>query len=52
MHDQPRFHTTLAREFVQFALEAGVLRFGEFKTKAGRLSRPCSTGVCSTTASS
>ena len=29
---------TIAREFVQFALEAGVLRFGEFKTKAGRLS--------------
>jgi len=30
--------TTLAQEFVQFALESGVLRFGEFKTKAGRLS--------------
>jgi orotate phosphoribosyltransferase len=29
---------TVAREFVQFAVEAGVLRFGEFKTKAGRLS--------------
>jgi len=28
----------LAQDFVQFALEAGVLRFGEFKTKAGRLS--------------
>ena len=28
----------LAQEFVQFALESGVLRFGEFKTKAGRLS--------------
>jgi orotate phosphoribosyltransferase len=28
----------LAHEFVQFALESGVLRFGEFKTKAGRLS--------------
>ena len=28
----------LAQEFVQFALGAGVLRFGEFKTKAGRLS--------------
>src|SRR5206468_3147119 len=26
------------REFVAFAVEAGVLRFGEFKTKAGRLS--------------
>ena len=28
----------LALEFVQFALEAEVLRFGQFKTKAGRLS--------------
>jgi orotate phosphoribosyltransferase len=28
----------LAQEFVQFSVEAGVLRFGEFKTKAGRLS--------------
>ncbi len=28
----------LAQQFVQFAVEAGVLRFGEFKTKAGRLS--------------
>ena len=28
----------LALEFVQFALDEGVLRFGEFKTKAGRLS--------------
>jgi orotate phosphoribosyltransferase len=28
----------LALEFVQFAVHAGVLRFGEFKTKAGRLS--------------
>ena len=26
------------REFVRFAVEQGVLRFGEFKTKAGRLS--------------
>src|SRR5206468_9607122 len=26
------------REFVEFAIAAGVLRFGEFKTKAGRLS--------------
>lgn len=26
------------REFVEFAMRAGVLRFGEFKTKAGRLS--------------
>ena len=29
---------TLALEFVQFALDCGVLRFGEFKTKAGRMS--------------
>jgi orotate phosphoribosyltransferase len=28
----------LAQDFVQFAVSAGVLRFGEFKTKAGRLS--------------
>ncbi|MFG6457345.1 orotate phosphoribosyltransferase [Roseateles sp. BYS96W] len=28
----------LAQSFVAFAVEAGVLRFGEFKTKAGRLS--------------
>ena len=28
----------LALEFVQFAVQAGVLRFGEFKTKAGRMS--------------
>jgi orotate phosphoribosyltransferase len=29
---------SLAQDFVQFAVAAGVLRFGEFKTKAGRLS--------------
>lgn len=28
----------LAQRFVAFAVEAGVLRFGEFRTKAGRLS--------------
>lgn len=28
----------LAHEFVQFSVDSGVLRFGEFKTKAGRLS--------------
>ncbi|UUX96265.1 orotate phosphoribosyltransferase [Aquabacterium sp. J223] len=28
----------LAQSFVRFSVEAGVLRFGEFKTKAGRLS--------------
>lgn len=31
-------HDALAQDFVKFAVEAGVLRFGEFKTKAGRLS--------------
>jgi orotate phosphoribosyltransferase len=34
----PPTDTMLAREFVEFAVKAGVLRFGEFKTKAGRLS--------------
>jgi orotate phosphoribosyltransferase len=29
---------SLAQEFVKFSVDAGVLRFGEFKTKAGRLS--------------
>ena len=29
---------TLAQDFVKFAVDAKVLRFGEFKTKAGRLS--------------
>jgi orotate phosphoribosyltransferase len=29
---------TLAVDFVRFSVESGVLRFGEFKTKAGRLS--------------
>ncbi len=29
---------SLAQDFVQFALDCGVLRFGEFKTKAGRMS--------------
>ena len=28
----------LGQDFVRFAVEAGVLRFGEFKTKAGRMS--------------
>ena len=31
-------HSPLAQEFVEFAVHAGVLRFGQFKTKAGRLS--------------
>ena len=29
---------SLAQDFVQFSLDCGVLRFGEFKTKAGRMS--------------
>ena len=29
---------SLAQDFVQFAVQSGVLKFGEFKTKAGRLS--------------
>ena len=29
---------SLAQEFVQFAIESGVLKFGQFKTKAGRMS--------------
>jgi orotate phosphoribosyltransferase len=33
-HEQDK----LAQDFVQFAVDCGVLRFGEFKTKAGRLS--------------
>ena len=35
---QPAPNATLAQDFVKFAVESGVLRFGEFKTKAGRLS--------------
>ncbi|MBA3591323.1 orotate phosphoribosyltransferase [Methylibium sp.] len=35
---QPSPRDALAQEFVAFAVEAGVLRFGEFRTKAGRLS--------------
>ena len=31
-------HDDLSQEFVKFAVESGVLRFGQFKTKAGRLS--------------
>ena len=33
-----KHNDTLALDFVQFAVQSGVLRFGEFKTKAGRLS--------------
>ena len=29
---------TLAQEFIQFSLDCGVLKFGQFKTKAGRMS--------------
>jgi orotate phosphoribosyltransferase len=35
---RPPARDDFRREFVQFAIRAGVLRFGEFKTKAGRLS--------------
>ncbi len=31
-------HTTLSTDFIAFAIQKQVLRFGEFKTKAGRLS--------------
>ena len=31
-------HDPLAQDFVQFAVECGVLRFGSFKTKAARMS--------------
>jgi orotate phosphoribosyltransferase len=35
---QPAASQDFRRQFVEFAIRAGVLRFGEFKTKAGRLS--------------
>lgn len=35
---QPTSPLSTDQAFIQFALDAGVLRFGEFKTKAGRLS--------------
>ena len=34
----PSSRDDFRREFVEFAIRAGVLRFGEFRTKAGRLS--------------
>ncbi|EIM31573.1 orotate phosphoribosyltransferase [Leptothrix ochracea L12] len=34
----PTHRDSLALDFVTFAVESGVLRFGEFKTKAGRMS--------------
>ena len=36
--DSAPSHDVLAQDFVQFAVDGGVLRFGEFKTKAGRMS--------------
>ena len=36
--DTARTQDALAQEFVQFSVDSGVLRFGEFKTKAGRMS--------------
>lgn len=36
--DGEKSSSAVAQDFVQFALDAGVLRFGEFKTKAGRMS--------------
>ena len=38
MAEQSASPTDLAQAFIRFSLESGVLRFGEFKTKAGRLS--------------
>jgi orotate phosphoribosyltransferase len=38
MHPANNANDSLAQDFVKFSVEAGVLRFGEFKTKAGRLS--------------
>ena len=35
---QDSHNSTLAQEFVPFAIESGVLKFGQFKTKAGRIS--------------
>ncbi len=37
-HVQPKAQDALAQDFVQFAVDSGVLRFGDFKTKAGRMS--------------
>ena len=35
---QDGHNSTLAQEFVSFAIASGVLKFGQFKTKAGRMS--------------
>lgn len=38
-HDKDRINAVdFSRDFIEFACRQGVLRFGEFKTKAGRLS--------------
>ena len=39
-----------SQEFIRFAVETGVLKFGEFRTKVGRCSRTSSTPDCSATA--
>jgi orotate phosphoribosyltransferase len=38
MDKHPISNDSLAEDFVKFSVETGVLRFGEFRTKAGRLS--------------
>jgi orotate phosphoribosyltransferase len=38
MNQSVSANDALAQEFVQFSLDCGVLKFGEFKTKAGRMS--------------
>jgi orotate phosphoribosyltransferase len=38
MNKSAAANDALAQEFVQFSLDCGVLKFGEFKTKAGRMS--------------
>ncbi len=38
MNTEREHSDTLAQDFVRFSVESGVLRFGDFKTKAGRMS--------------
>ena len=38
MTETTQANDALAQDFVQFSLDCGVLKFGEFKTKAGRMS--------------
>lgn len=38
MPGKPETDAAIARDFVRFSIDSGVLRFGEFKTKSGRLS--------------